>query len=221
VLEPSPKNKFVPAFLPVAEEIARLGAINSLSQVALKLTVPGVPDIYQGNEIWNFSLVDPDNRRPVDYGQRQEMLASLENASPEALLREWPDGRIKLMLTQRLLRFRRERALLFERGTYLPLTVTGEFADCCVAFAREHEAKWIVVLVPRLSSRVGFPPIGEKWKDTAVALSLSFPRDGVTELFTGRDLAGGDGALRLSEALAILPVAVYANQGAAIYKSPT
>src|SRR6476646_6891241 len=82
-LQSSPKNKFLPSFLPVAEEIARLGAINSLAQLVLKLTVPGVPDVYQGNEIWNFSLVDPDNRRPVDYVQRQEMLASLETAPPE------------------------------------------------------------------------------------------------------------------------------------------
>ena len=67
ILEPGPKNKFLPVFLPVVEEIARLGAINSLAQLVLKLTAPGVPDIYQGNEIWDFSLVDPDNRRPVDY----------------------------------------------------------------------------------------------------------------------------------------------------------
>jgi (1->4)-alpha-D-glucan 1-alpha-D-glucosylmutase len=212
VLEPSPKNKFVPAFLPVAEEIARLGAINSLSQVALKLTVPGVPDIYQGNEIWNFSLVDPDNRRPVDYGQRREMLASLENTSPEELLREWPDGRIKLMLTQRLLRFRREQALLFERGTYLPLTVTGEFADCCVAFAREHEGKWIVVLVPRLSSRVGFPPIGEKWKDTALQLPDSIPIEGAREIFSTRRAQNGN--LRLADGMGALPFAVYTNASA-------
>src|SRR4051794_9170312 len=139
VLAPSPKNKFVPVFLPLAEEIARLGAINSLSQVALKLTVPGVPDIYQGNEIWNFSLVDPDNRRPVDYRQRRQLLDSLETTSPEDLLNQWPDGRIKLLLTQRLLRFRREHAELFRHGNYLPLTVTGEFADCCIAFARKHD----------------------------------------------------------------------------------
>src|SRR5205085_9582514 len=138
ILEANPKNKFLPTFLPVAEEIARLGAINSLAQTLLKLTSPGVPDIYQGNEIWNFSLVDPDNRRPVDYQQRRELLASLETAPPEELLRQWPDGRIKLLLTQRLLRLRREHAELFKRGNYVPLTVSGEFADCCVAFAREH-----------------------------------------------------------------------------------
>jgi (1->4)-alpha-D-glucan 1-alpha-D-glucosylmutase len=210
VLEPSSKNKFIPAFLPVAEEIARLGAINSLAQVALKLTVPGVPDIYQGTELWNFSLVDPDNRRPVDYGERREMLASLEQASPEELWREWPDGRIKLMLTQRLLRFRRERAVLFQRGSYVPLAVNGEFADCCVAFAREHEGKWIAVLVPRLSSRVGFPPIGEKWKDTTVELPAAFLKDSGTELFTGNPL-GSESALKVADAMSVLPFAMFSN----------
>lgn len=216
VLDSSPKNKFLPSFLPVAEEIARLGAINSLSQVALKLTAPGVPDIYQGSEIWNFSLVDPDNRRPVDYQQRKELLDSLEKASPEELLEHWPDGRIKLFLTQRLLRFRRDHQALFKDGKYLPLSLSGAFADCCVAFAREHEGQWIAVLAPRLSSRVGFPPIGEKWQDTAVELPPELPREGARELFTGRELRADNGALKLAEAMTNLPFAVYTNQGAAI-----
>lgn len=221
VLDPSPKNKFLPSFLPVVEEIARLGAINSLSQVALKLTTPGVPDIYQGNEIWDFSLVDPDNRRPVDYARRREMLKSLETASPAELLQRWPDGRIKLLLTQRLLRFRREHSELFQGGEYLPLAARGEFADNCIAFARERDGKWIVVIVPRLSSRVGFPPIGEKWKDTAVELPASLPREGARDLFTGRELVAENGAFRLSEAMSILPFAVYANQGTAASRPPT
>jgi (1->4)-alpha-D-glucan 1-alpha-D-glucosylmutase len=219
VLDSSPKNKFIPSFLPVAEEIARLGAINSLSQVALKLTAPGVPDIYQGSEIWNFSLVDPDNRRPVDYEQRRQMLASLETASPEDLLQQWPDGRIKLFLTQRLLRFRREHQALFKQGEYLPLTVSGTFADCCVAFARAHQGKWIAVLAARLSSRVGFPPIGEKWQETAVELPAELSREGAKELFTHRQLQAADPSVKLSDAMANFPFAVYTNQelqGAAI-----
>ncbi len=221
VLDSSPKNKFLPSFLPVAEEIARLGAINSLAQVALKLTVPGVPDIYQGNEVWDFSLVDPDNRRPVDYQRRREMLNSLDGVAPEELLQGWPDGRIKLFLTQRLLRFRRDHTALFEQGKHVPLTVSGTFADCCVAFLREHEGEWIAVLVPRLSSRVGFPPIGEKWKDTMVELPESLSREGARELFTGRELQADNGTLILTEAMSVLPFAVYANQGVAISKSPT
>jgi (1->4)-alpha-D-glucan 1-alpha-D-glucosylmutase len=221
VLDPSPKNKFLPSFLPMAEEIARLGAINSLAQVVLKLTVPGVPDIYQGNEIWDFSLVDPDNRRPVDYKRRREMLDSLTGAAPEELLQNWPDGRIKLFLTQRLLRFRRDHAVLFQEGEYSPFTVRGTFADCCAAFVREHEGKWIAVVAPRLSSRVGFPPIGEKWKDTIVDLPQSLRREGAKEIFTGRDLRADEAGLSVSEAMASLPFAVYTNQGAAISKSPT
>ena len=130
ILEPSPKNKFLPAFCPVAEEIARLGAINSLSQTLLKLTSPGVPDIYQGNELWNFSLVDPDNRRPVDYQCCRQKLASLKEAKPEELWQNWPDGRIKMFLTNRLLHFRREHVDLFRRGNYLPMAASGTFADC-------------------------------------------------------------------------------------------
>jgi (1->4)-alpha-D-glucan 1-alpha-D-glucosylmutase len=211
VLDSSPKNKFLPSFLPVAGEIARLGAINSLAQVALKLTAPGVPDIYQGNEIWDFSLVDPDNRRPVDYQRRSEMLDSLNGTTPEELLQHWPDGRIKLFLTQRLLRFRRDHAALFQQGKYLPLTASGTFADCCVAFAREHEGAWVAIVVPRLSSRIGFPPIGEKWKDTAVALLESFVRSGAKEIFTGRDLRADGAEIMVSEAMASLPFALYSN----------
>ena len=210
-LDPSPKNKFLPSFLPVAEEIARLGAINSLSQVALKLTAPGVPDIYQGSETWNFSLVDPDNRRAVNYQRQREMLESLEKTSPGELLEQWPDGRIKLFLTQRLLRFRRDHAALFAQGKYLPLTLSGAFASCCVAFAREHEGQWMAVLAPRLSSRVGFPPIGEKWQDTAVELPSSLSWEGAKELFTGRVLRSNEGRLQLAEAMANLPLAVYTN----------
>jgi (1->4)-alpha-D-glucan 1-alpha-D-glucosylmutase len=149
------------------------------------------------------------------------MLGSLETAAPAELLRDWTDGRIKLLLTQRLLRFRREHPLLFQLGAYLPLTVTGAFAESCIAFAREHEGRWIVVLAPRLSARVGFPPIGDAWKDTAVELPGSLARAGATELFTGRELNVDGNPIRLADALAILPFAAFTNQGAAIYKSPT
>ena len=161
ILDPSPRNRFLESFIPLAGEVARMGAINSLSQVLLKLTAPGVPDVYQGNEIWDFSLVDPDNRRPVDYLERKKMLDALKGADPGELLDNWSDGRIKLFLTHRLLTFRRENPELFRDGSYRPLGLTGEFADCCIAFAREWEGKSIVVLAPRLSSRIGFPPIGD------------------------------------------------------------
>jgi (1->4)-alpha-D-glucan 1-alpha-D-glucosylmutase len=210
VLDPSPKNRFLESFLPVAEEVARAGAINSLSQTVLKLTSPGVPDIYQGNEIWNFSLVDPDNRRPVDYARRKEMLESLGGAVAEDLLRNWRDGRIKLFLTQRLLVLRRENPELFRRGSYRPLDLTGEFADCCIAFAREWEGRSIVVLAPRFSSRLGFPPIGEVWRDTEVQLPGEIAAG--ADIFIDQANAVG-GNLLLREAFARLPFAVFSNTG--------
>nr|MDQ2866791.1 malto-oligosyltrehalose synthase [Verrucomicrobiota bacterium] len=149
VLDPSPRNRFLESFIPFAEEIASLGATNSLSQTLLKLTAPGVPDLYQGSEIWDFSLVDPDNRRPVDYQHRRNLLTGLQAVSPEDLLANWRDGRIKLFLTQRLLRFRREHAGLFRSGDYVPLTLTGAFADCAIAFAREWEGMRLIVVAPR------------------------------------------------------------------------
>src|SRR5947208_728049 len=166
----SPRNKFLPAFLSVAQEIARLGAINSLTQTALKLTSPGVPDIYQGNEIWDFSLVDPDNRRPVDYGLRREMLDTLAKVQPEELLSGWTDGRIKLFLTQRVLQLRRHHAELFGRGNYVPVETSGVFRESAVSFARQLDQYWILVIAPRLTARIGFPPVGERWGDTVVEI---------------------------------------------------
>ena len=211
ILDPSPRNKFLPIFLPVAQEIARLGAINSLTQILLKLTSPGVPDIYQGNEIWDYSLVDPDNRRPVDYNLRRQMLDMLPTAMPDELMQAWPDGRIKLFLTQRVLRFRREQADLFQSGDYLPLRASGTFADCCVSFARRLVNKWIVVIAPRLSSRVGFPPIGELWKDTAIEFLETLSLKGGHDLFTCRPIPLRDREVKVADALSILPFAVITN----------
>ena len=208
ILDSSPRNKFLPIFLPVAQEIARLGAINSLTQTLLKLTSPGVPDVYQGNEIWDYSLVDPDNRRRVDYNRRREMLETLSTATPHELIQTWPDGRIKMFLTQRVLRFHREHADLFQHGEYLPLRASGTFAECCVSFTRQLADKWIVVIVPRLSSRVGFPPIGEAWKDTAIQLPEALPVAQAHDLFTCRPVPLQDRQVKLADALSIVPFAV-------------
>jgi (1->4)-alpha-D-glucan 1-alpha-D-glucosylmutase len=213
ILEPSTKNKFLPTFLPVAQEIARLGLINSLAQTLLKLTSPGVPDIYQGNETWDFSLVDPDNRRPVDYKRRAEMLSCLSSKSPEALLQNWPDGRIKMFLTQSALQFRNEHADLFRSGNYLPLRPSGTFADCCVSFARQVDRDWAIVIVSRLSSRIGFPPTGDRWKDTAIELPENLSVERAPEIFTRRELSIKDRQIRLADAMSILPFAILTNAG--------
>src|SRR6266404_3185402 len=212
VLDPTPKNKFLPAFLPITEEIARFGAINSLAQTLLKLTSPGVPDIYQGNETWDFSLVDPDNRRAVDYRLRAEMLSCLSSKTPEELLQNWPDGRIKMFLTQRALQFRNEQVDLFQRGNYLPLRATGAFADCSISFVRQLDRDWAIVIVPRLSSRIGFPPIGERWKDTVIDVPENLLLERGREIFTGRELSIQNRQIRVAEALSGLPFAMVTNQ---------
>jgi (1->4)-alpha-D-glucan 1-alpha-D-glucosylmutase len=211
ILEASPKNKFLSTFLPVTEEIARLGAINSLAQTLLKLTSPGVPDIYQGNEVWNYSLVDPDNRRPVDYKTRAEMLSCLSSKTPEGLLQNWPDGRIKIFLTQGALRFRSDHVDLFRSGNYLPLRAIGTFADCGISFARQLDRDWVIVIVPRLASRIGFPPIGDRWKDTAIELPENSSLERGREIFTGRELSIQNRRIRLADAMSMLPFAMVTN----------
>ncbi len=156
LIEPGPKNRFLANFFPFQRQVARFGMWNSLSQTLLKLTCPGVPDIYQGNEIWDFSLVDPDNRRPVDYECRQRAFETLPQpgASNSEVLRrllETPeDGRIKLHLTSRTLCFRRQHADLFREGEYLVLGVAGPKADKVLAFARKYKDATAVIIVPRL-----------------------------------------------------------------------
>jgi (1->4)-alpha-D-glucan 1-alpha-D-glucosylmutase len=206
ILEAGPRNKFLPAFLPVAAEIARLGAINSLAQTAIKLTAPGVPDIYQGTEIWDDSLVDPDNRRPIDYARRCEMLRQIENVPANELMLCWPDGRIKMRLTQRLLHLRRENPELFREGIYEPINFGGAFADCAIGFVRRDRDRAIIVIVPRLSSRVGFPPIGDRWQETHVVLPAGISN--LRDVFSDRKVRVENSQLRLAVAMSQLPFAV-------------
>ena len=162
--------------------VMRIGAFSSLSQQLLKLTAPGVPDIYQGTELWDFSLVDPDNRRPVDYERRtallDEMLAnppSLERAAE--LLADLPTGRIKLYLTTRALAHRAAHPDLYARGDYEPLETRGPLAANLVAFRRTLDDDESIVVVPRLVGQVmsgsAEAPIGEAWRDTVVLLGPS------------------------------------------------
>ena len=211
ILEPSTKNKFLPSFVSMVEEVARLGAVNSLMQTLLKLTSPGVPDIYQGNEIWNFALVDPDNRRSVDYKLRRELLACLTSSKPEELLQNWPDGRIKMFLTQRLLHFRRGNVDLFRQGNYVPIKASGTFADCCISFVREFNRQWLLVIAPRLSLRVGFPPIGDRWQDTVIDLPETLSLGNAREIFTKSEIHRQDRQLKIADLLSSLPFAAITN----------
>src|SRR6185503_4772785 len=152
-----------------------------------------------------------DNRRPVDYELRRQLLKSLSSATPKELMQAWPNGRIKMFLTQRLLRFRREYSDLFESGEYLPLQTSGTFAECCISFARRLDDNWIAIIAPRLSSRVGFPPIGESWQDTAIELPETLELEKAHDLFTCRPVSMRDRQLKLAKALAVLPLGVITN----------
>jgi (1->4)-alpha-D-glucan 1-alpha-D-glucosylmutase len=166
-------NAFLKDFMRLQEKVAYFGALSSLSQLVLKIASPGVPDFYRGTDLWDFSLADPDNRRPVDFAHRVETLRRLnDEADPAKLLKNWRDGHIKMYMTWKGLQFRRSHADLFREGEYVPLGVTGAKSAHVVAFARRNHDKWCVVVVPRLMAgltRSGTPPLGEKvWSDTLV-----------------------------------------------------
>lgn len=171
-------NLFLQDFVAFVQRLLLPGLCNSLAQTLLKLTAPGVPDIYQGNEIWDFSLVDPDNRRAVDYPQRlrllDQVMSELQDPAPDAvrgLLDTVEDGRAKLYLIWRALTLRRGRVELFRDGEYLPLGVAGPKAEHLCAFARRHSMGTIVTVVPRSVVRLAGTdqlPLGTVWADTTV-----------------------------------------------------
>jgi len=214
-----PHNRFLAAFAALAAQVAFFGQVNSLAQLALKLTSPGVPDLYQGNEAWDFSLVDPDNRRPVDYGRREDLLAALPaaGAAPPALLQELlahsHDGRIKLYVTSRLLDARRDHEALFRSSNYTPLAVIGTAAEHVIAFARRAGRASLIVVAARLPAtlmggELRWPVGPETWGDTEVVLPANWSASRMIEALTGRDLPVGPAALRIAEALDAFPLAV-------------
>jgi (1->4)-alpha-D-glucan 1-alpha-D-glucosylmutase len=220
LLDPSISGDFIRDFEEFQRLTTRAGLLNSLSQTLLKTTAPGVPDFYQGTELWAFTLVDPDNRRPVDYEQRRALLASLRDVGDgdvsefvEQLLERPLDGRVKLYLTARALNFRRERAALFARGEYLPLRAEGRRAANVVSFARALDADAAVVVASRFFTRLGvgregsLSLKGEAWGDTVLRLEGV---EGVRyrDVLTGREFDVRDGALDVASILSPLPVAL-------------
>lgn len=208
VLDPESGKKFRRLFEPFVERLAPLGAANSLAQVVLKGTTPGVPDFYQGCEIWDFSMVDPDNRRPVDYAARAALLEGLEKTTAGPLLAGWRDGRLKLFVTRQLLRFRHEHSAVFRFGAHRPLAATGAHAERLVAFLREHEGAQVAVVVPRLTAPLGFPALGKVWRNTTIDL----PPGRWREAFFGREFSM-TAAVPVAELLKEFPVACLVRVG--------
>lgn len=198
-------DAFLGSFVHRAKRVAHLGMVNSLSQLVLKATVPGVPDFYQGNELWDFSLVDPDNRRPVDFERREQMLTQVKQRAPTEMLKNWMDGGIKLWATQHLLTLRSQYTAVFQQGDYVGLNLSGRFKKHALAFRRNAEGASVIVVVPRISAILGCPPTGLVWDNTAVEPGgeSSWWQD----IFTGRNFAANT-PLPLVDLFADLPFAV-------------
>ncbi len=220
LLKPGAQNRFLTDFLLFQRRVARIGLWNGLAQTLLKLTCPGVPDIYQGNELWDFSLVDPDNRQPVDYARRQQIFRGIRESGsdPAKLLLETPeDGRIKLYVTWRTLCLRQEQPDLFQQGEYLPLVVEGAKASHVIAFARKYETSTALVAAPRLIAGLlndtDTPPIGDRiWEDTQVLLPFCSCPKKYRNVFTGETVdpqkSEGGEKIALSKILGEFPVAL-------------
>jgi (1->4)-alpha-D-glucan 1-alpha-D-glucosylmutase len=217
VLNTSGENDFLNDFVPFQQRIAHFGILNSLSQTLIKITSPGVPDFYQGTELWDFSLVDPDNRRPVDFSKRTRLLKELRDRAGanvldliSELLAAREDGRIKLFLIQRALQARNENKELFNKGTYVPLEVEGSCRNSVISFARVHKANVALTIGSRfLTSLIGpddYPLGRAAWRDTAVMPLPPWPRTW-RDVLTGQEISSEDNILA-AESLAHFPVAL-------------
>lgn len=220
-LDDSGANPFLESFLPFQRKVAWFGMMNSLTQTLLKITCPGVPDFYQGTELWDLSMVDPDNRRPVDFGKRKALLADIEKRAGEdraglidELLASPEDGRVKLFVTRMALRARRARQGLFSSGSYLPLESPGEHGRSVVAFARGCEGEAAVTVAPRFLTALVAEreyATGEKWGDTLLKLPEELWGYRWKDAFTERTLPAGK-ELKLRDGIASFPVALLLSQ---------
>jgi (1->4)-alpha-D-glucan 1-alpha-D-glucosylmutase len=219
-----PRRPFVESFRPFQQRIADIGVINSLAQLVIKCTAPGVPDFYQGTELWDLSLVDPDNRRPVDYERRKAFLDELRSLEPavdtvQRLLEGRVDGRVKMYTMIRALAVRHGLRDTFMQGDYVPLAASGPAGDRVFAFARVHDGPLAITCVPRLVAsmlaRGVALPLGEEcWGDTRLLVPpMLLPPRALTNAFTGEAVAvtadgTGASALRVADLFAHFPVAI-------------
>jgi (1->4)-alpha-D-glucan 1-alpha-D-glucosylmutase len=222
LLEPSPENLFLQDLRQFQGPVARAGLWNSLSQLLLKIASPGVPDFYQGNDLWAFDLVDPDNRRPVDYAHRRQMLKSLqEQAARDRValvdrLRENPcDGAIKLFVTSEALRFRRDHRDLFAQGSYTALAAEGNRSRHVVAFARATESQTVIAVIGRFFLKLcnsHAKPVGDVFGNTTIALPKNLGQSTFRDVFTGETISAeqpeGRQFLSVSKVFSHCPVAL-------------
>jgi (1->4)-alpha-D-glucan 1-alpha-D-glucosylmutase len=219
ILRESNENEFLRDFLDFVPRVAFYGALNGLSQALIKITFPGIPDFYQGSELWDLRLVDPDNRGPVDFARRMTLLKELKKSEPLAenavseLLDHWQDGRIKLYVIARALCFRRSRGELFAGGQYLPIGTAGEWKDHIFAFGRRLQDRWSLVVTPRLTAALTSPgqfPLGDIWQNTSVRLPEEAPSEwrNLFEPGAAHSGSGKSQELKVSELLQKFPLAL-------------
>jgi (1->4)-alpha-D-glucan 1-alpha-D-glucosylmutase len=219
-LDLTKSRAFLQDFLATCEPLFLAGALNALSQTAIKLTAPGIPDIYQGAELWDLSLVDPDNRRPIDFAAYQALQAKTAEMAMGDLLGDWRSGAVKMRLIEAGLALRQGAKDLFAKGAYMPLAVRGTTAEHVVAYARVYEGDAVITVVPRacLDLLRGEPiPLvpGQTWGGTRVRLPELLKgwrwRNGITDvpLAPSSDLA-------CNEAMGNLPVALLATKGLSV-----
>jgi (1->4)-alpha-D-glucan 1-alpha-D-glucosylmutase len=226
LLDPAPDNRFLAEFSDLQVLIAWAGILNSLSQLVLRIASPGVPDVYQGSELWDLSLVDPDNRRPVDFALRRRLMGELVEAErgdraelTERLMADPRDGAIKLYLTRTALRLRRANRELFARGSYIPLEAIGGHQRHVIAFARRNGTTCAIVLAGRfflsLGTRLAQPRGHTVWGDTCLELPQSLGGKAYRDVFTGRQvsllLQNGKWRLPVADAFSHLAVSLLMN----------
>jgi (1->4)-alpha-D-glucan 1-alpha-D-glucosylmutase len=212
-------------FIPFQRKISYFGMLNSLSQTMIKLTVPGVPDTYQGNELWELNLVDPDNRRAVDYDVRRHMLAEFREicdngcdqqaAFTRELAANMDDGRIKAYLIWKVLNLRKQQPDLFQLGEYVPIEITGERAKHLVAFARRHGTQALIVAAPRLCAQLmagepRMPNSEEAWQNVQITIPDTTTR--FRDLFTGEKHATEHGGLLAKDLFHNFPVGLLLSE---------
>jgi (1->4)-alpha-D-glucan 1-alpha-D-glucosylmutase len=221
ILSESSAPEFLTDLRGFEKSFGYFGMVNGLAQTLLKMTAPGVPDFFQGSELWDLRLVDPDNRTPVDFAQRIAALKELEQetAAPSRgpatskireLAERWEDGRIKLFLIRKILGYRRQHAALFADGDFLPAEVRGPAADKVVAFFRCHENEWSLTVVPRWLARPTSQG-GEKWRETVIVLPKGAP-EGWSNVLTGArskvHAGNAEHVLHVGEVIGDFPVAL-------------
>ena len=219
ILDETCDNPFVSDFKPFARKVAFHGALNSLSQLLVKLASPGVADFYQGTETWDLRLVDPDNRQPVDFRKHRDILRGLADAprSLSDMLANWEDGRIKMYVTKQGLKFRKHHAALFLKGDFVALPAEGAQRECLVAFARRYRGDWSVIVVPRLTTKLTESDYGSlrltRLGDTRIVLPKEAPKRWINILDDQRVESGenGEKMLLARELLRDFPMALLSN----------